>query len=240
MRTLRPFAASLLLAPFLTPFSSAQTSTVPSGTLHPHLASGPMPGMPFTKANPIYPEEARARHISGTVKLRVSVGIDGGVKEVRPLTGPPILIPASEEAVRQWRYVPYRVGGEPVAMDLTVTLNFRANGEELPPAPSQPDQPTVLHVPGFVMAAQPVHRVQPVFPGHGYVSGSVVMSAVITRDGTVSDLHVISGPPTLQGPVMDAVRRWTYKPYLLNGEPVEIETTIMLRVEINGPSVAAR
>lgn len=59
-----------------------------------------------------------------------------------------------------------------------------------------------------------------------HVEGMVVLQATISTQGTVENLHVISGPPMLQAAAMDAVRTWTYKPYLLNGQPVEVETQV--------------
>jgi outer membrane biosynthesis protein TonB len=54
----------------------------------------------------------------------------------------------------------------------------------------------------------------------------VVLNAVIGKDGTVQNLNVVSGPGELQQSSLDAVSQWTYKPYLLNGDPIEVETTI--------------
>ena len=58
------------------------------------------------------------------------------------------------------------------------------------------------------------------------IQGKVVLSAVIGKDGNVENLRVISGPKELQQSSLDAVRQWTYKPYLLNGDPVEVKTTV--------------
>jgi len=53
-----------------------------------------------------------------------------------------------------------------------------------------------------------------------------VLNAVIGKDGHVDNLKVVSGPSKLQQSALDAVRQWLYKPYLVNGEPVEVETKI--------------
>jgi protein TonB len=58
------------------------------------------------------------------------------------------------------------------------------------------------------------------------VQGTVVLQAAISRNGTIENLHVVSGPAMLQQAAMDAVRTWRYRPYLLNGDPVEVETTV--------------
>jgi protein TonB len=56
--------------------------------------------------------------------------------------------------------------------------------------------------------------------------GTVVLQATISKAGTIENLHVVSGPPMLQQAAIDAVQSWRYKPYLLGGEPVEVETTV--------------
>jgi len=74
-----------------------------------------------------------------------------------------------------------------------------------------------------------VTKVAPVYPPDAKVKrvqGSVVLDAIIGKDGTVDNLKVVSGPPVLQQASLDAVRQWRYEPFLLNGEPIEVETTI--------------
>jgi len=61
-----------------------------------------------------------------------------------------------------------------------------------------------------------------------HVSGTVVLDATISTKGGVESLRVISGPTSLQKAALDAVRQWIYRPYLLNGIPVEVETTISI------------
>ncbi len=58
------------------------------------------------------------------------------------------------------------------------------------------------------------------------VQGTVVMRAIISKTGDVAQLHVVSRPGELTGSALDAVRQWKYKPYLLNGEPVETMITV--------------
>ena len=59
-----------------------------------------------------------------------------------------------------------------------------------------------------------------------HVSGTVVLHAIIAKDGSIQELQFVSGPPLLMKAAMDAVREWRYRPTLLNGEPVEVDTTI--------------
>ena len=72
-------------------------------------------------------------------------------------------------------------------------------------------------------------KIDPVYPAEAiknHVSGTVVLHATISTKGNVESLRVISGPASLQQAALDTVRQWTYRPYLLNNMPVEVETTI--------------
>jgi TonB family protein len=62
----------------------------------------------------------------------------------------------------------------------------------------------------------------------------VVLHAIISKEGTVEKLTVISGPPMLTQSAVDAVQKWTYRPYLLDGQPVEVETTINVNYTYGG------
>ena len=73
---------------------------------------------------PQYPPEAGRARIEGTVVLMAVIGTDGSVKDVRVESGLPILAQAALDAVRQWRYKPYMVDGEPVEVDSRITINF--------------------------------------------------------------------------------------------------------------------
>jgi len=65
------------------------------------------------------------------------------------------------------------------------------------------------------------------------ISGTVVLETLIDVDGAIKELHVIQGPPELQQAALDAVRTWRYRPYILNGEPVEVRTTINVVFTLN-------
>jgi len=74
-----------------------------------------------------------------------------------------------------------------------------------------------------------IHRVEPVYPAlakAARVQGEVVLTAIISTSGEIENLQLISGHPMLVPEAIAAVRQWRYKPYLLNGQPVEVETTI--------------
>ena len=89
---------------------------------------------------------------------------------------------------------------------------------------------------GSVQAALLVNKVQPVYPPlarQTRISGTVRLHALISKQGTVESLEVLSGHPLLVRAAMDAVQQWKYKPTLLNGEPVEVDTTIDVIFSLN-------
>jgi protein TonB len=93
----------------------------------------------------------------------------------------------------------------------------------------KPEPARKLSVSSGVMAGNLVVKTMPQYPAipkAAGIHGTVVLQATISRTGSIENLRVISGPPMLQQAAIDAVRTWRYKPYLLNGEPVEVETTI--------------
>jgi protein TonB len=82
-----------------------------------------------------------------------------------------------------------------------------------------------------------VLKTQPVYPPiakAARVSGTVVLQATISKTGAIENLHVISGPQMLVQAAQDAVRQWRYKPYLFNGEPVDVETTVNVIFSLGG------
>ncbi len=90
-------------------------------------------------------------------------------------------------------------------------------------------------VSGGVMAGNLLTHVDPVYPPaakDARIQGAVVLHAIIGKDGTIENLQVVSGPKKLQTSALDAVRQWTYKPFLLNGDPTEVETTITVNYSL--------
>jgi len=84
-------------------------------------------------------------------------------------------------------------------------------------------------VPPETMQKSLISKVSPVYPPEAKkarIQGKVVLDAVVGKTGHVENLKVVSGPNELQTSAMDAVRQWVYKPFLLNGNPIEVRTTI--------------
>jgi protein TonB len=104
------------------------------------------------------------------------------------------------------------------------------------PPPPKPTQQRV-RIGGNVQAAKMVRQSQPMYPQiakTAHVQGTVILHAIIAKDGSVQELQYISGPALLMRSAMDAVRQWKYQPTLLNGEPVEVDTTISVVFTLSG------
>jgi protein TonB len=82
-----------------------------------------------------------------------------------------------------------------------------------------------------------VHKVQPAYPAlarSARIQGAVVLQAVISKAGAIKNLKVLAGHPMLVQAAIDAVSQWRYRPYILNNEPVEVETQITVNFSLAG------
>jgi TonB family protein len=98
-----------------------------------------------------------------------------------------------------------------------------------PPQPNLAVRPGAAMVAGNVEASNLINSVTPIYPPLAKMArqqGTVKFQATIGKDGAMEDLMLISGPPLLVQSAMDAVKKWTYKPLVLNGAPVEVVTTV--------------
>jgi periplasmic protein TonB len=94
-----------------------------------------------------------------------------------------------------------------------------------------------IRVASRVVEANLIHDVPPQYPpeaGRARLEGAVVLMAVIGQDGSVKDVRVESGLPVLAQAAIDAVRQWRYKPYLIDGEPVEVDSRITINFTLSG------
>lgn len=102
-------------------------------------------------------------------------------------------------------------------------------------ADSQVDNP--VRVPGDVTQGLLIKRVQPQYPKNArkkHIQGTVIFRANIGTDGLIHDLTLVSGEPSLAKSAIEAVRQWEYKPYMVNGQPVAVETQITVNFTLGG------
>jgi len=97
--------------------------------------------------------------------------------------------------------------------------------------------PTRVRVSQGVSAGLLIRKVQPNYPQlakQARIQGQVVLQAEISKDGTIQNLQLISGHPMLAPAAIEAVKQWRYKPYLLNGEPVAVDTQVIVNFSLSG------
>lgn len=207
--------AAMLLVPLITqgvlPKTYNVTPLPPYSAPHeaslPHSHVGPPPrgeSRPPIALTPIYQPP------------RVPIHVDNS-----PSNQPPSVGETSEPGVTgipgaTWPGMPFTTGDHPAS----------------PPPPMTERHEPVRKVHIAVMEAALIHRVDPVYPmiaRTSHTTGEVKLRATISTDGTIKDWQVLSGNPIFFRDTIAAIRQWRYKPTLLNGEPVEVETLITVR-----------
>jgi protein TonB len=181
--------------------------------------------------DPIYPEEAIRAKVQGDVILIIQTDEDGKVVRSLTVDGPPLLIAASIEALRQFRFRPYLLAGSPIAVESQIEFKFDIDGTsdnatgrsgytfDVPYRPefrtgSTLKDGTVVLSPRKVSGPE-VHLPQEL----AGKSGSVYLSVVIGADGKVRDVKVVGGDTMFVAPVVAAVKESIFEPQLVNGVP---------------------
>ena len=232
---MRLFAACSVLMMFAALAASQDAPSVPI-----QVPPDSVPTLLLRKVAPVYPPLARQARIQGTVILSIVINQDGEVRDTKLLSGHPMLALAAIEAVKQWRYKPYVSDGKPVEVETIVRVGFRMpDGPEIrAPRGVQQDSPPRVGVPQLVRVASGVmqglldHKVEPEYPADAkekHIEGTVVLNVDIDREGDVARVELVSGHPQLAPAAMDAVLQWRYRPFVLNGEAVAVETTVELK-----------
>ncbi len=114
------------------------------------------------------------------------------------------------------------VGGEKPADNL-----FRTSPPPVVKQQAAPQRVAISHLEESSL----VYKVTPAYPAIAkatHTSGTVSLAATISKMGTIENLRVVSGSPLLRQAAMDAVRQWRYRPYVLNGQAVEVDTTVQV------------
>jgi periplasmic protein TonB len=141
----------------------------------------------------------------------------------------PTVIPKDIAVVKEEAPVVYTNNNEGVSGGTGNVLGgLIGSGPAGPPLPP-PATPQRIRVGGQVEAASLINKVEPQYPPiakTAHVAGTIVLHAIIGKDGAIRELQFVSGPPLLMKSAMDAVKEWRYKPTMLNGEAVEVDTTI--------------
>ena len=202
---------------------------------------------------PVYPPLAKQARIQGVVRLQASIAKDGTVLNLTVVSGHPLLIPAALEAVKQWRYEPTLLNNEPVEVITQIDVNFSLSGEgsaapllgseSVPFSLDETEEPKRIRVSARVQERKLLYNPEPVYPPlaeQARIRGFVKLVVLISTDGAVKEVRVVSGHPLLVPAAVDAVRQWRYRPTLLDGEPAEVISEIQVNVGARQPEIVER
>ena len=214
------------------------------------VSEGEMRELRIEKIDPVYPPIAIQERIQGPVVLDLRIIQTGDVEQVSLVSGHPMLVSPATEAVKQWKYKPYMKEGIPVVVLTMVRLNFSLPENDTVGVVSEPPPPVLVkltptgetptplggvprrvRVSSGVSQGLLVSKVAPEYPTDAreqHIQGTVVLHVNIDKGGNVYNVELISGHPLLAPAAIDAVRHWKYRPYLLNGEPVEVDTQVQV------------
>ena len=126
-----------------------------------------------------------------------------------------------------------------VAQQPPANVDDPSNGGGVTTSPCRVNQDphnNIVHIKQDVTRGLLIHKVNPSYPKaarRAHIEGTVVLCASISKEGTIENLTVASGPPELISPSLKAVKQWRYKPYLLDGNPVKVETEIRVNYVLN-------
>jgi periplasmic protein TonB len=192
-----------------------QTVSTPifAGRMQPMRVVATQPHTGHAPTAPVNPDAMRFMQPS-----RIPIGIHSGPEDASPDTGPEIGLFQSGPAIPGDGPISAISGTRPI----------------IPPAPKPITR--VVRT-SSMLEGSLIRRVQPVYPPlarSARIQGPVVLAAVISKSGTIENLHALSGHPMLVPAAIDAVRQWLYRPYILNNEPIEVETQITVNFTLSG------
>jgi len=200
------------------------TEALPKAQLMTFLVAPPPPPPPPPPPAAAAPARALARRVTADDLMRAPTVIP---KTITQIKDEPEIAPSAAAGVVGG--VPGGVPGGSVGGVLGGVIGGVLSAAVPPPPPPQPAAPRRIRVGGQVEQAKLIFKPNPEYPPlakMARITGVVRLEAIISRDGTIQDLKVISGHPLLVKAAIDAVSRWRYQPTLLNGEPVEVITEV--------------
>jgi TonB family protein len=214
--------------------TQAQSNTLPDSTKL----------EPIKTVKATYPEAAREKQLQGQVWVKVWVNETGDVGNVEVISGDPVFAMSTVDAVKKWKFKPFIKNGKPTAVSTKLDFNFafteNVHTEKVPldhlsGVTGKEDTPKRVRVSQGVVKGLITYKVQPVYPPEARrerISGTVVLHAVISKEGRITDLQLVSGPKELAPAAIGAVQQWRYQPYLLMGNPVEVDTEVQVNFQL--------
>jgi len=201
------------------------TEALPSAQLMTFLAAPPPPPPPPPPPAAAAPRIVKRVTVEDIMKAPTVIP-----KSVRIIKDAPEPL-SNAGAVGVVGGVPGGVPGGTLGGTPPTTLGGVLSAASAPPPPPPPKAatPKRIRVGGQVESARLIFQPKPEYPPlakMARIQGTVRLEAIISKDGTIQDLRVVSGHPLLVKSALEAVQRWRYQPTLLNGEPVEVVTEV--------------
>jgi protein TonB len=201
------------------------TEALPRGRLISYLLSEPPPPPARHPAAPAKPVKMIPLQMT-----QIALRAPSRIPERVALIQDPASLP---QPVSDSIGVPYSVGDPAGSGNRVIENLVRAVAAPPPPLPAakEPAKPAFrrIVVGGQVQAAKLIFGPLPVYPPlakQARISGTVLLEAIIARDGSIMDLHALGGHPMLIPAAIAAVKQWVFRPTILNGDPVEVATEI--------------
>jgi protein TonB len=198
--------------------------TLPAQQLVTFLVAPPPPPPPPPPAAPVKAVQMVSQIVNG--QLRAPSKIPKTVKMIKEEEAPPAATGVAGGVV----------GGVPGGQSGGVIGSLISAANHSSTAPKAEEIPKRLVVSQGVSLGMLQSQIEPVYPmiaRRARVQGRVTLRAVISAQGTIESLQVIDGHPMLVSAALDAVKQWHYKPYMLSGQPVEVETTVFVNFHID-------
>jgi protein TonB len=204
------------------------TEALPKQFLNTFLVAPPPPAPPPPPAAAVTRIVKPVVHLIQSGKLMAPTAIPKHVEIIKEEEAPDVGATGVTGGV---------VGGIPGGAEGGVLGGIIGSTGGAPPPPPPKAAAQRIRVGGNVQEAKIISKPLPIYPEiakTAHIQGTVLLHAIIGKDGRVAQLLFISGPPLLMRSAMDAVREWRYQPTLLNGDPVEVDTTISVVFTFGG------
>jgi TonB family protein len=211
------------------PASRASTVRRPAG----RIAAGVLAGQVLSKVAPVYPAKAKTARIAGAVILQAIISKTGDIQSLRVLSGPDELRISALDAVRQWKYKPYLLDGEPTEVDTTITVTYSLGDAVPPPATGPAAELAIRQIGGYVSAPALLSSAEANYSEEARaqkISGTVVVHLLVDTQGNATQVRVLRGlGHGLDEKAVQAVSTYKFRPALDHGQPVPVA----LNVEVN-------
>jgi TonB family protein len=190
------------------------------------LSSAEATGNLVSKVAPVYPAEAKAAGIEGTVRLNAVIAKDGHMKELHVIGGPIMLQQSSMDAVKQWVYKPYLLKGEPVEVETQIQVIYMLGTKHPEKSDAQPEEKAeAASTPRLIKS---VDAIYPPEAKTAHQEGLVLVKTKIDTSGQPTVLGV-EGPEVFWKSAKAAVEQYRFQPAVKDGQPVEAT----INIEVN-------